>query len=141
MARTNNFRDQHEELLAIANELAKHLDVALLKKDAGLVTKLLSSLAQKLQLHLSPEERRLYPELLKKGNKLIRTTTQHFTNEMETMAKTFFSVYMSKWHNKTAIENEPEAFIEATQVLFDALTTRIRRENQTFYPLLDLMVG
>lgn len=141
MARADNFRKQHDEILEIAGELGKQLVVDRLKQDAGPTVSLLTQLAHRLKDHLDMQHDQLYPELIKKGNDQVRNTAEQFDKEMRTLSTTFYQAYMKKWCNKVAIEQAPKAFIDATQTLFDALTTRISHENKTLYPLLDLLVA
>jgi len=72
--------------------------------------------------------KQLYPELIEKGNEQVRKTAMQFDKEMGVLATTFYQAYMKKWCHKAAIEQAPDAFIDATQTLFDALTTRINRD-------------
>jgi DUF438 domain-containing protein len=141
MARTDNFRKQHDDILKIAGELGKQLVADRLQQDAGLTVSLLARLASKLKDHLDLQHKQLYPELIEKGNEQVRNTARQFDQEMGTFATTFYQAYMKKWCHKAVIEQAPEAFIDATQTLFDALTTRINRENKILYPLLDLPVA
>jgi iron-sulfur cluster repair protein YtfE (RIC family) len=136
MAYTQNFRKQHGELLNVAKSMAKLLDAEQLKKDAVEVRHLLSVLHGKLSVHLVMEDKSLYPRLLNHHDSRIRATTQHFIDEMGTLASVFKG-YVGKWSTPSAIQADPATFIAETKAVFDALGNRIDRENNELYVLAD----
>ncbi|NIQ08672.1 MAG: hypothetical protein GWO08_01590, partial [Gammaproteobacteria bacterium] len=64
MANTQQFRQQHDDLLTIATKMAESFDVDSLSRDAKEMRALLSELAGKLKVHLAMEDKHLYPKLL-----------------------------------------------------------------------------
>ncbi len=136
MARTETFRRQHIELLAIAGEMTAILDAEALKKDASAMRRLLSSLAGKLTVHLAMEDNGLYPRLLAHKDAKISATARSYVDEMGGI-KTVFVAYLEKWPNEGAIRANPAVFIKETQAIFQALATRIAREDQELYDLVD----
>ncbi|MGI6557577.1 MAG: hemerythrin domain-containing protein [Limnochordia bacterium] len=137
MVRTARFRRQHDEIMAIVQEISSHLTDDL-KKDASQVPQLLSTLAGKLTVHLAMEDNALYPSLLKDDQ--LRPLAERFMTEMGGISATF-KEYVRKWPDAGAIEGRAAEFIQETKRVFATLTERIIREDQELYPLVDALGG
>lgn len=133
---TDSFRQQHTDLLSIAGEIHKRLNVETLKKDASEVRSLLSKLAGKLSVHLAMEDNSLYPNLLKHQDASVRVIANGFIKEMGGI-KDVLGGYTKKWATSTSIQNDAAAFIKDTKDLFTALAKRIEKENNDLYSLVD----
>jgi hemerythrin-like domain-containing protein len=136
MAATDSFRKQHTDLLAVAGEIGKKLDPAQLAKDASQARMLLSSLAGKLKVHLAMEDKTLYPRLMQDPDPEVSGLAKRFADEMGGIAEVFAG-YTDRWPSGKAIQEAPQQFVTDTKKLFAALATRIERENNQLYPLLD----
>jgi hemerythrin-like domain-containing protein len=131
---TETFRVQHNELLVIAKEIAANLKADVLRKDASAVRFQLSQLAGVLTVHLSAEDRWLYPKL--SAHPDAAEIAKRYVDEMGGL-KEAFGAYMKRWNTSTDIQANPEAFVKDTQGIFEALSNRIDRENRELYPLAD----
>lgn len=136
MGKTDDFRATHKELLSIAKDISGMLQEGSLAKDASAVRSLLSRLAGKLQVHLSTEDRSLYPHLLNSSDANVKATAQKYMDEMGGIAAAF-KEYVSKWPHALAIQKAPADFIKDTKGIFDALAKRIEREDAELYTLVD----
>lgn len=136
MAKSDRFRQQHDELLGLANELAATLDTAKLSTDASTARSVLNQLAGKLLLHLSAEDKHLYPELMASNDDQTRTVAQQFVDEMGGIAEAF-TTYNDKWKTASSIQGDPAGFINETKAIYGALAGRIEKENTVLYPLMD----
>ena len=136
MSATDSFRKQHGELLAVAGEIGKLLDPAALAKNATQARMLLSNLAGKLKVHLAMEDQTLYPRLILDPDAKVSALARRFAEEMGGIAEVFGG-YMSRWPTSKEIQEAPQQFVADTRKLFAALSTRIDRENNQLYPLLD----
>ncbi|MDH4229369.1 MAG: hemerythrin domain-containing protein [Nitrospirota bacterium] len=136
MAKTDRFREQHNELLKIAGQIVPYLKESTLSKDASAVRDLLSKLMGTLKVHLSMEDKSLYPRLVSHPDKKVSKLAKDFIAEMGGIAKAV-TAYAGKWNTEERIRAEAATFIAETKGLFDALGKRIERENNQLYPLLD----
>ena len=136
MSATDSFRKQHGELLAVAGEIGKLLDPAALAKNATQARMLLSNLAGKLKVHLAMEDQTLYPRLMQDPDAKVSGMARRFAEEMGGIAEVFGG-YMGRWPTSKEIQEAPQQFVVDTKKLFAALSTRIERENNQLYPLLD----
>ena len=136
MAKSDRFRQQHDELLALANDLAAELDAGKLGQDASDARSALSKLAGKLVLHLGAEDKHLYPRLMESDNPETQKIAKQFVDEMGGIAKAFTS-YNDKWRATSSIQKDADGFISETKTIYDALANRIEKENTVLYPLMD----
>lgn len=134
MARTDNFRRQHEKMIGIAAEIdglaAKPIDSA----GAAAIRAKLSELVGNLKFHLASEDEVLYPTLLKQPDPRTAETADRFMKEMGRIGATLADLN-SKW--TAAYIQENRAFKAEWDSMLGALADRIKRENSELYPLAD----
>lgn len=138
MSRTENFRKQHDEILAIARQINGLLQPAQMEQNAAEVRTLLSHLSGKLSVHLAMEDKSLYPSLIGHTDAHVKSVAKSYSDEMGSLAGGF-KAYLDKWSNATVIRADANHFITETKALFNLLSKRIQRENTELYPLLDKM--
>ncbi len=134
MSLTNNFLRQHDEILAIAEQIASKLTVTDLQMNSNEVVAMLTQLAGRLNAHLTMEDNVLYPKLLAHPDQKIKSTAASFINEMGSL-KEVFKNYTAKWMDSRNIQAEAPKFIDETTALFSALGQRIDKENNILYPM------
>lgn len=136
MAKSDSFKSQHQDLLQVVGQMTPLLDTGKLGKDANEVRNLLSRLAGKITVHLSMEDKVLYPAMLSHSDAKVKATAQKFINEMGGIA-TAFTQYNDKWKTASTIQTNPDGFIRETKGIVDALGARITKENNELYTLYD----
>jgi len=136
MAKSDRFTQQHDELLALANELAATLDADKLSENASQARRVLNKLAGKLLIHLGAEDEFLYPHLLASNDEETRQVAQQFVDEMGGISKAFVG-YNDKWKMAASIQADAVGFINETKAIYTALAERIEKENTVLYPLMD----
>lgn len=140
MARTDRFREQHNDLLKIAGELQSLLNPVDLSKDGAKARACLASLMGKLVLHLGAEDKVLYPELAAHKDASVAAMAKRFSVEMQETAKAVVA-YNNKWGTPTAIKSNATEFIAETRNVLRILADRIKRENQELYAAADKTEG
>lgn len=135
MGRSDNFRRQHDKILALSSELEGLTPVVGDPKQAQGVRKKISELLGVLQVHLSMEDEALYPRLMQSPDAHTRATAKRFQDEMGTLGKRTKEL-IGKW-TASYIEREPAFWPEMKKAL-GALRERIDRENVELYPLNDV---
>ncbi|MEZ5690947.1 MAG: hemerythrin domain-containing protein [Rickettsiales bacterium] len=136
MARTDSFKEQHKDMLELVKQITQKLDPSTLADNAVEVRSILSALAGKLLIHLTMEDKNLYPVMLESNNDEAKKTAQSFMDEMGTLAATF-KAYTQKWPSPKEIQDNPSGFCDETKALFQAMGQRIGKEESTLYPLAD----
>ena len=135
MARTDRLRKQHVELVKVVEILSGYLNEANIAQDAAGARTAMSELAGKLGVHLSMEDKVLYPEMIKCADPKTKATAEKFVLEMGDIA-TAFTAYNGKW-TIPFIGADPASFIKETKGIFEVLSKRIAREEGELYPLAD----
>jgi len=136
MSVTDNYRRQHNEIVEVVQKIIAGLNVEKLKKDASTIRELLMVLSGKLKVHLTMEDKVLYPSLVNHSSEQVRQTAKKFVDEMGGIKQGFLD-YIQKWSSRGSIENDAVVFEKETRDLFAALRKRVERENNELYPLLD----
>lgn len=136
MSKTEHLRSQHNDMAKIIGEISSNLNVEYCRTNASEISHKLASLIGKLKVHLSSEDRALYPALLASPNPKVKTTAEAFMKEMGGIAPSV-EAYFTKWALGSRIQKNPEDFVTETKALFAALEKRIDREHKDLYPLLD----
>lgn len=131
------FRDQHAEILRMADELRpllnrKQLEVRLVAKTTKT---LLGELVDRIKDHLSEEDKELYPVLLTHSDLDVRSTAWKFISGEHSLRHAFAD-YSKKWLKNGDLEHS-DKLIEETNELLDALAARIDREERFLYPKLE----
>ena len=136
MGRTDKYRQQHNELLALATELQGLLHEEALAKDSTAARSCLAKLMGKLSLHLSSEDKVLYPELEAHKDASVAAVARRFAGEMKNTTAQVVA-YNGRWPTPSAIKANPQGFAKETKEVIKVLADRIKRENQELYAVAD----
>ncbi|NJO13464.1 MAG: hemerythrin domain-containing protein [Gammaproteobacteria bacterium] len=136
MRHTELYRQQHATIVELLRKLEQDLDVARLQQNTMQVWHLLAELSGQIIVHLSGEDRWLYPELRSCGDPQAEVVARAFSEEMGHIANAF-KAYTERWLMPSAIANEPQAFIAQTREIAQTLHHRMRREHIELYALAD----
>jgi len=137
MSVTPTLQKQHIQILQIANEL--NLSLVNLKKQPSnqafqkksLI--LANSLFGKLLIHLSMEDKVLYPSAINSENLKLMNKAKQLMKEIGDL-KPEFARYKEKFLLRGTVENT-DIFLKETKSLLTALKNRVEREEAELYPL------
>ncbi|MCB9495647.1 MAG: hemerythrin domain-containing protein [Fibrobacteria bacterium] len=135
---TGMLRQQHHEILAIVNEMRRHL-LAPQRMTAAVADGLranLVALSGKVTVHLSVEDKGLYPRLLASQGTSAAETAQRFSEEMGHIGSSF-KEFLGHWPSGEHILREPVKFVDECATIFQVLSHRIEREEKELYALAD----
>lgn len=136
MARTDNFRKQHADILATARDINALLTITMSSDDAATARRLLSKMHGQVSLHLAMEDKSLYPGMLLSPDPRLPQLARRYQDEMGSLAQTF-EAYVRKWPTNTSIVADRAQFITESKAVFNALSKRIHHENTILYKLVD----
>ena len=105
-------------------------------KSADEIINVLSQFASKLNMHLTMEDKALYPKLMTSTNPKTAQTAREYMTEMGGI-KQVVEKYISSWSLSKNIISEPQKFIDESKGIISALKARIDKENNILYPLAD----
>ena len=130
-----NILRQHDEVFALIKQVRAYQNQEQVREHAFEISKTVAQLAGILKVHLSSEDKFVYPVLVEHQEAAIRTTAETFANEMGELFKVF-DAYKTKYMGASKIAENAAAFLDETKTVFLALETRINKENMSLYPLL-----
>jgi len=130
-------KQQHEEILSVADKLNKHILNKQYPKNSAEIVDLLMDLAGILKVHLTLEDKVLYPNLLKNSDASISEKAELFTQEMGDFSETF-KHFIAKWANEDSIIAAPNVFLTNAKPVLNTLIRRIVKENSELFPILIL---
>jgi iron-sulfur cluster repair protein YtfE (RIC family) len=138
---TASLRQQHQDLLKIVGQIAPLLKPEAIDPTQGdTLRKLLVDLTGKLNLHLAAEDKVLYPKMASSNKTDVATAGKQFSTEMGSIGAAY-KAYLTKYPNGPAITKSAKEFCTDTSAIFQALGTRIKREESQLYPLADSMAS
>jgi hemerythrin-like domain-containing protein len=135
---TDNLRRQHQEIIAIVTDMQKTIrqsraiDVTVGDK----LRKSLVDLSGRVTVHLATEDQVVYPKMMKHTDPKVSSTAKRFADEMGGIGEVFKG-YLSRWRTGVAIANDSSKFVQETQQIASALSSRIEREERELYPMID----
>lgn len=136
MSKTQRFREQHSDLLAVAQEIETLIRPNVLADNVEKARSALSRLFGKLHVHLSGEDQGLYPRLYASEDARLKSMAKQFSDEMGNITGVI-KEYNQRWLLVSKIRQDPAGFCEQTAALLKALRNRIERENTQLYKLAD----
>lgn len=131
-----NYIDQHESIAEEIHFIKESLKLDLTDDLSGDVAKHINILAGKLSVHLSMEDKHLYPHLLEKQDNEINSSVQFYMNEMSNLANEF-TTYKEKYNTKYKLLQNKDNFNKETINILNKISERINREEETIYKYID----
>ena len=102
-AKTKLFRDQHQELLKLMDEISVFLNEEKFLPNIDKVLSILGFFSEKLKIHLLMEDNALYPFLMNSDVEELKHTAKSFYDEMRTLSDNFL-YYRKKWPSASGIK-------------------------------------
>lgn len=130
MANLNNYFRQHREIEEIVESLKGNAKKETIDSKANAV--LINSLSGKLKIHISMENKYLYPQL--KENLKTKNTAESFEKEMEGILEVFLN-FKEKYNTSVKIDENINLFKKETLAVLKALEERIAKEEKSLYTL------
>ncbi len=136
MGALDNYKRQHQEVLAMATTMSTKLDAATVAAEAPAIRAALSTMAGKLLMHLALEDKSLYPRLIASTNAKARAVAQAFFAQHGGLEKAL-KAFDERWRDAATIQAKAGDFVTETKALFGVLQERVRREEAELYPLAE----
>lgn len=135
MINIDNFMRQHKEII----EELDCIDTILNKQDyqnyLGDFVSHINSLAGKLKIHLSTEDKFLYPNLINGKNMEMKEMANSYIDEMGNIANVFTD-YKNQFNTKSKINEKLDVFMSETKYILTEIRKRILKEENELYRLI-----
>ncbi|MBD7911965.1 hemerythrin domain-containing protein [Clostridium cibarium] len=133
MANIKNLERQHLEIKKLFSEINEKINSKDVAGNIDDLVKDINILAGKLNIHMSSEDKFLYPTLIESDNKELREIAKEYSSEMgDIFAK--FNDYKSKFNTKNKILGDVYGFIKESKQIVGLLESRISKEDKHLYP-------
>ncbi len=132
---TLNLKRQHTEVMALADNILSCIKNNTVAQNLNDIAKSINIITGKLNIHLLNEDKYLYPFLLNSPESSLNSFGKKYSDEMIQVAKAYED-YKSKYNTAIKIQQDIKKFCEDTKHIFEAISSRIEREEDELYPLL-----
>jgi hemerythrin-like domain-containing protein len=134
---TSRISHDHDALCAGVDAIRGLMQMGIAENAAAIASEL-GKLTAAIRLHLSIEDRFLYPALARAADPHVAATGRRFQQEMGGLARTY-QAFAARWEDGAAIAAAPEQFRRDADAAFDALQRRIALEAQELLPLAETL--
>ncbi|MFR3729381.1 hemerythrin domain-containing protein [Lacrimispora sp.] len=127
-----HYMEQHERIkeeLNILNMLCKKPD---LEQTASEIALHINSLAGKLKIHLSSEDKYLYPSFLHSNDSRLVAMAGEYQKEMGDLLAVF-TEFKEKYNTKFKILSEKAGFYGEANKILQAIEKRMQKEEKGLY--------
>ncbi|WMC93045.1 hemerythrin domain-containing protein [Kineothrix sp. MB12-C1] len=129
-----SYLEQHENIAEEIQFLQSKASSDISEEEAGEIAKHINTLAGKLNIHLTMEDKYLYPSLLAKGN--TGFAIESYIDEMGGLAKEF-TEFKEKYNTKPKLLEAKASFARDANTILNKITARVKKEEDTIYKLID----
>jgi len=128
----DSFRQQHRELMQLTKEIVPLLDAERLARDCTEARLKLATWARKLRVHVTLQERSLYPRLMTHSDPQVVKKAARFQQDISTLSDQL-TVYCRDWlAEESTIREGAVTFVEQTKAMFDQMTMRFHFEDDLY---------
>lgn len=141
MADIKNLERQHADIRLLMDEIKNQIymsgNKAYLREHVDHIVKNINILSGKLKVHMSSEDRYLYPAMEISENPALRKASKAYSSEMTAISEAFVS-YKSKFNTKSKVLENENDFLKSSQIILTQLEKRMNKEDNELYPVFKL---
>ena len=130
----NNFIRQHKDILSDINEIDKIVSKQDYEEHLNEFVSHINSLAGKLKVHLSYEDKFLYPNLIKGEDMELKSMTEEYMREMGDIADVFTD-YKNEFNTRSKINERLDTFKVDTKRILDEIQNTFESSNWKSFPV------
>ncbi|MBV8624162.1 MAG: hemerythrin domain-containing protein [Herbaspirillum sp.] len=130
----DKYRREHADILDHVQQL-KALSAQGIATQAAALARVVIAMSSVIKLHLSVEDRFLYPALQQADARLADKARQ-YQEEMKGISSEY-GQFSRRWNDAQRIAEQPELFRSEANRVLKTLFERIVRENREFYPMIE----
>lgn len=130
----DKYRRQHADIIDHVQQL-RTLATLGIAEHAVSIARVVIAMSSVIKLHLSVEDRFLYPAL-QQADATLAAKARHYQEEMSAISSEY-GRFSRQWNDAQHIAEQPELFRADANRVLKMLFERIVRENREFYPLVE----
>ena len=128
----NNYLEQHESIRKQITQILALIKLNDLNANASQIALEINHLAGVIKIHLTTEDKLLYPKLMEHSDESIRRLTVDYQKEMGNLMNVF-TEFKTKYNTKTKIIDHPTDFIKEFDLIVQQLNKRMDKEEKGLY--------
>lgn len=132
----SNYLEQHNTIADEISIIKKLVHSNKIEDNAGEIARHISTLAGKIKVHLSSEDKYLYPQLLQSKNIEAQKMAERYQKEMGNLAENFVN-YKDRYNTKSKILGKEKELVADTDNMFKVIEKRIEKEEEELYKMID----
>jgi len=136
MRNLDQLKRQHVEIYEVLNETKSLIRKENFEDNSQAIAKNINNIAGKLQVHLSNEDRFLYPAFLNSDRVELKTKAQAYTVEMGDLSDVY-ATFKSKYNTRSKILANTKSFVTDSDKVFKAIEKRIHKEDHDLYKIAE----
>ena len=133
MANIDNLERQHVEIKDLFLKIKKDINSNDIKVNLDTLVRNINTLAGKLNIHMSSEDKFLYPALVESKDQQLKEIAKQYSEEMGHI-HVQFNNYKNKFNTKSKILNDIDEFLKESKEIIKLLENRISKEDMYLYP-------
>ncbi len=131
----DRFKDDHVRILDAIGTLRQLTHGGVLE-NADAIAREVVVMSSTIKLHLSAEDRSLYPALKASGDQALVRLSASYQHEMGEIADNY-AQFAGRWNTREQVAADPEGFRADANHTLKAVHDRMQRENRDFYPRIE----
>jgi hemerythrin-like domain-containing protein len=131
-----NYLEQHDNITEEIDFIVNNISFEITEELAGELAKHINLLAGKLNIHLSMEDKYLYPSLTIKEKEIANFSIADYVNEMGGLANEFTD-FKGNYNTRQKLIANKNSFKTDAKLIMNKILTRIKKEEDTIYKLID----
>ncbi len=132
---TKILHEDHKRFTMMCEKIEVVCENAMDASNARLIYQLMETLVGELVIHLSNEDKYLYPVLVKDNSASVREIAESFKEKMGGLSGDIQS-HMSRWDPQTAV-GDRVGYVSELYDLLGNIRSRIKKEDTLLFPLID----
>jgi len=131
-----NLKEQHLKIRELIDDVKSCIKLDKTNDNLMQLVYKIKKLAGVLRIHLSSEDRYLYPLLMESDDKHTKELSESFDKSMGGLSNAYIS-FKTRYNTFVSIAENYEEFMLELDRVFDQLITRLDREDNELYPLVE----
>jgi hemerythrin-like domain-containing protein len=131
----DKYKNQHIAILKCVEDLRQLAKLGI-EEHAAEIAKRVIDMSSIIKLHLSTEDKMLYPALSKIDDRALNSMGKQYQDQMTHIA-TAYGEFAKKWNTAGNVSQYPEDFRNEANHVLKILYERIQKENKDFYPKIE----
>lgn len=131
----DKMKSQHIEIIENINTLREYSRSGI-PQHANDIARTIINMSSIIKIHLSSEDKFLYPHAESVGSIELKNLSAKFKSEMTSIANEY-EVFSRRWNTANKISSHENEFRQDANIILRKIHERMNKENKEFYPLME----